>query len=139
MLAIRRKGDARHRRTGRRYARALSVVAVTTFALSAFDIGRDWPLDLLGGLAVSLAWLGVAHRRRQRPGDTGHILAMGGSYVVMLTAFYVDNGKSLPLWRDLPTLTYWLLPTVIGLPLIARAIHRHRPAPLPGGTAVDKP
>jgi len=57
---------------------------------------------------------------------------MGGSYVLMLTAFYVDNGKSLPLWRDLPTLTYWLLPAAVGAPLIARAIARHRLAALPG-------
>ncbi len=66
-------------------------------------------------LAAGLAWLGIAHRRRHRPGDTGRILDMGGSYVVMLTAFYVDNGKSLPLWQDLPaTLTYWLLPSAVG-------------------------
>jgi hypothetical protein len=50
----------------------------------------------------------------------------------MLTAFYVDNGKSLPLWRGLPTLTYWLLPSAVGAPLIARAIARRRPAALPG-------
>lgn len=132
MLALRRKGDQRHRRTGHVYALARTVVAITTVALSAFDIGRDWPLDILGVLAAGLAGLGVAHRRRHRPGHTGHILAMGGSYVLMLTAFYVDNGKSLPLWRDLPTLTYWLLPTAVGTPLIARAIIGHRPATAPG-------
>ena len=132
LLAVRRKGDRRHRRTGRIYALALTVVAITTLALSAFDIGRDWPLDILGVLAAGFAWLGIAHRRRHRPGDTGHILAMGGSYVLMLTAFYVDNGKSLPLWRDLPTLIYWLLPAAVGTPLIARAIARHRLAALPG-------
>jgi len=27
---------------------------------------------------------------------------MGLSYILMLTAFYVDNGKKLPVWRDLP-------------------------------------
>jgi len=51
---------------------------------------------------------------------------MGLSYIVMLTAFYVDNGKSLPLWRDLPYLTYWLLPASIGIPLIVRALIRYR-------------
>jgi uncharacterized membrane protein len=131
-LAARRKGDRRHRDTGRVYVLALTVVALTTLGLSAFDIGRDWPLDALGVLAAGLAWAGIAHRRRHRPGDTGHILAMGGSYVLMLTAFYVDNGKSLPLWRDLPVLAYWLLPAAVGAPLIARAIARHRTAPLPG-------
>ena len=27
---------------------------------------------------------------------------MGASYILLLTAFYVDNGKNLPLWRELP-------------------------------------
>jgi len=31
---------------------------------------------------------------------------MGVSYIVLLTAFYVDNGKSLPLWKELPPISY---------------------------------
>jgi len=54
-----------------------------------------------------------------------HIAGMGLSYVLMLIAFYVDNGKQLPLWRDLPHFMYWLLPLVIGLPLIVRALLWH--------------
>ena len=50
---------------------------------------------------------------------------MSASYILLLTAFYVDNGKHLPLWRSLPHLTYWLLPSAIGAPLIARALARH--------------
>jgi hypothetical protein len=45
---------------------------------------------------------------------------MGGSYIALLTGFYVDNGPFLPLWDRLPHLTYWLLPTAIGVPLIWR-------------------
>jgi hypothetical protein len=53
---------------------------------------------------------------------------MGLSYVLMLIAFYVDNGKQLPpLWKDLPHVTYWLLPLAIGIPLIVRALLRHPP------------
>jgi hypothetical protein len=44
---------------------------------------------------------------------------MGASYILMLTAFYVDNGKNLPVWRALPALAYWIVPGAIGLPLIA--------------------
>ena len=44
----------------------------------------------------------------------------------MLIAFYVDNGKSLPLWRDLPRFTYWLLPALFGTPLIVWALVRYR-------------
>jgi hypothetical protein len=34
---------------------------------------------------------------------------MGTSYIALLTAFYVDNGKNLPLWSHLPNLAYWLI------------------------------
>ena len=50
---------------------------------------------------------------------------MGLSYVLMLIAFYVDNGKQLPLWKDLPDFTYWLLPLAVGAPLIVSALLRH--------------
>jgi hypothetical protein len=43
----------------------------------------------------------------------------------MLIAFYVDNGKQLPLWKDMPHFTYWLLPLLVGLPLVVRALLRH--------------
>jgi hypothetical protein len=51
---------------------------------------------------------------------------MGLSYIAMLTAFYVDNGKNLPVWRDLPHVTYWVLPSAVGIPLIAWALSRQR-------------
>ena len=51
---------------------------------------------------------------------------MSASYIVLLIAFYLDNGKNLPLWQDLPHLTYWLLPTAIGIPFVARALLRYR-------------
>ena len=47
---------------------------------------------------------------------------MGLSYILMLVAFYVDNGKQLPLWKDLPHFTYWLIPMAVGIPLIIRAL-----------------
>ena len=50
---------------------------------------------------------------------------MGLSYILLLTAFYVDNGHSLPLWRDLPPITYWLIPGAIGIPLIGYGLLRH--------------
>jgi hypothetical protein len=50
---------------------------------------------------------------------------MGLSYILMLTAFYVDNGKNLPIWRELPQIAFWLLPAAIGIPLIVRALMRH--------------
>ena len=61
---------------------------------------------------------------------------MGVAYVAMLTAFYVDNGPHLPLWDRLPVLAFWLLPSAIGMPIIARSIRRaRRIAPNPPAAA----
>jgi uncharacterized membrane protein len=126
VLARRDKGSVQHRRLGWVYAWALAVTAVTAVVLAGFDPGRDWPLALLAAVAAGVAALGIAHRRRRRPGHAGHIQGMAGSYVVMLTAFYVDNGRSLPLWRLLPTVAYWLLPAVVAAPLTVRTLRRWR-------------
>ena len=50
---------------------------------------------------------------------------MGLSYVLMLTAFYVETGHQLPLWNLLPPILYWIIPSAVGLPLIAYALVRH--------------
>jgi hypothetical protein len=64
---------------------------------------------------------------------------MGLSYVAMLTAFYVDNGPHLPLWDRLPNLAFWLLPSAIGIPIIARALHQARVAGSRGRPVQDRP
>ena len=43
----------------------------------------------------------------------------------MITAFYVDNGKNLPLWKELPEIAFWFLSSAIGVPLIVYALLRH--------------
>ena len=57
--------------------------------------------------------------------DRLHLVGMSASYILLLTAFYVDNGKHLPVWRSLPYLAYWLLPSAVGLLLVARALARY--------------
>lgn len=54
-----------------------------------------------------------------------HIAGMGLPYILLLTASYVDNGPFLPLWRSLPVLAYWLGPSIVGLPILMRALLRH--------------
>jgi len=52
---------------------------------------------------------------------------MGFSYILMLTAFYVDNGKNLPLWKELPQIAFWLLPAALGIPLVLRTLLKCTP------------
>ena len=126
--ALVRKGSPRHIRAGRWYYRAITVVFATATVLAAMRWRQDYYLFLIGAVAFTAATAGYLHRRRHRPGDTGHIAGMGTSYVAMLTAFYVDNGPHLPLWDRLPVWAFWLLPSAIGAPVIARAVIRARRA-----------
>jgi hypothetical protein len=136
--ALVRKGTPRHIRAGRWYYRAITVVFATATVLAAMRWRQDYYLFLIGAVAFAAATIGYQHRRRHRPGDTGHIVGMGASYVAMLTAFYVDNGPHLPLWDRLPVLAFWLLPSAIGAPIIIRAVIRARhAAPEPGGGPAD--
>jgi hypothetical protein len=50
---------------------------------------------------------------------------MAASYILMVTAFYVDNGPNLPLWRELPAQAFWILPTIISAPILIDALIRH--------------
>ena len=124
MLSPKRSG--RHSRFGTNYYWCLVGVFVTAGAMGAVRWAEDYHLIILGTLAFAAAHLGrMARRRRWRNWVKLHITGMGTSYILLLTAFYVDNGKSLPLWRDLPPVAYWLAPTVVGIPLIVRALLWH--------------
>jgi hypothetical protein len=130
VAALSPKRPGRHPRLGTLYYRSLSVV----FASAAWLAALRWPQDayllVLGTLSFAAATLGRTARRRRwrwrRWRWIGlHLTGMSASYVLLLTAFYADNGKNLPVWRSLPHLTYWLLPSAVGLPLVARALARH--------------
>lgn len=55
-----------------------------------------------------------------------HGAALSGSYVLLFTGFYVDNGPRLPLWDRLPHVAYWFIPAAIGAPLTWRALAPYR-------------
>jgi hypothetical protein len=136
IAALSRKGSPRHIRAGRWFYRAVTVVFATATALAIMRWRQDYYLFTIGAIAFTAATIGRQHRRRHRPGDTGHILGMGTAYTAMLTAFYVDNGPHLPLWDHLPTPVFWVLPTAIAIPLILRAVmHAKHPRPAPPGRA----
>jgi len=135
IAALSRKGSPRHIGAGRWFYRAITVVFATATALAIMRWRQDYYLFAIGAIAFTAATIGRQHRRRHRPGDTGHILGMGTAYTAMLTAFYVDNGPHLPLWDHLPAPVFWVLPTAIGAPVIGRAILRARQPNPPRGPA----
>jgi hypothetical protein len=133
-----RKRPGRHPRFGTAYYQSLVVVFTTGTVLAALRWAEDYHLFILGTLSFATATLGrTALRKRWRGWIRLHICGMGLSYVLLLTAFYVDNGPNLPLWKELPPSAYWLLPSAIGLPLILRTLLRHPLVRHPPGSADD--
>ena len=124
MLSPKRAG--RHPRFGTFYFWCLTGIFLAASGLAAVRWAEDYHLFILGKLAFAAACFGrQARRQRWRNWVRLHITGMGTSYVLLLVAFYVDNGAQLPIWKDLPHFTYWLLPVVIGVPLILRALLWH--------------
>lgn len=115
-----RKRAGRHPRNGTIYFWCLAGIFLTATSLAAVRWDQDYHLFVLGALSFAAACLGRQARRHYW--IRLHIAGMGASYLLLLIAFYVDNGKSLPLWKELPSTAYWLLPAVIGIPLIVRAL-----------------
>jgi len=120
------KGAGRHPRYGTMYFWCLAGVFVTATGLAAARWIEDYHLFALGALSFGAAYFGrQARRQRWRNWARLHIASMGTSYVLLLVAFYVDNGKQLPIWKELSPFTYWLLPLAVGIPLIVRAVLWH--------------
>ena len=119
---LNRKGRGTHSRFGTIYFWSLFGVFVSMAILATIRWAEDYPLFILGSLAFASAFLGRAAIRRRML--RWHLVGMAASFILMLTAFYVDNGKNLPLWRELPPIAFWLLPSAVGLPLIAYYIFR---------------
>lgn len=124
IISPKRRG--RHPWFGDVYYWSLSVVFASATGLAGIRWSHDAYLFVLRALAFAVASIGYGARRIRWRGWTSiHILGMSASYAVLLTAFYVDNGPHLPLLNKLPVLVFWVGPSLIGLPLVARALIRH--------------
>ena len=124
MLSAKRAG--RHPSAGTIYFWSLVVVSVSMTVLALLRWPHDTHLLILGILSFAAGLIGRAARRHLWAGwPRIHISAMGTSYIILLTAFYVDNGPNLPVWRHLPSWMYWLVPGLVGLPLLLWALVRH--------------
>jgi hypothetical protein len=138
MVSAKSRGP--HPTAGTLYYWSLASLFATASVLAAMRWAEDYHLFILGALSFMAATVGrIARRQLWRRWVDFHVSGMGLSYILMLTAFYVDNGKNLPVWRDLPYIAYWVVPGVVGAPLIASALHRwHRrlgEGPAPAGVA----
>jgi hypothetical protein len=103
------------------YLFAIATIAVTAAVLVSTRGPHFTFLLAFAALAVTLAFGGYFMRRVNQG---LHIAGIGLSYVVMVTAFYVDNGPKLPFWDQFPDIVFWIGPAAIGVPIIIRAMWR---------------
>ena len=126
MLTAKRRG--RHSTLGTVYFWLLLGIFVSSTVLSILRWSEDYHLFILGALSFCAA-LTARNTIHGRPATRlrlqVHAVGMATSYMLLLTAFYVDNGKNLPVWKDLPPLASWLAPAIIGLPILAYVLFRH--------------
>ena len=127
LAATARKRPGRHPRAGLVYLSGVTVVCATSAVMAALRWPHDAHLFAIALVAFGLAAYGWRARRRRRPGwVVRHAIGLGGSFIAMMTGFYVDNGARLPVWKLLPHVAYWLVPAAVGIPLIWRALRRYR-------------
>jgi uncharacterized membrane protein len=132
LAALSPKGRRRHIVAGKVYFWGICLVFGSATGMAVMRWREDYGFFLIGLVAFGFALTGFLARERHWPGDTAHIIGMGGSYAAMLTAFYVDNGKHLPVWDKLPTAAFWILPSAIAIPLIWRALRKYANVSLAG-------
>lgn len=120
------KGRGAHSISGKIYYWGLVFVFISVIPLSIMRWPHNNHLLALGVLSFLFAYFGRRLARLSRPGWTRlHTVCMGSSYIFLLTAFYVDNGKNLPFWNLLPQLFFWLFPAAIGMPIIKYVLSKH--------------
>jgi hypothetical protein len=124
MLSQKRPGL--HPKSGTIYYWSLWIVFITACIVAFIRWKEDYHLFLLGVVSFTAAFVARRAYRRKWPKWTiYHITGMGISYIFLLIAFYVDNGRFLPVWKSLNPVIYWLLPLIIGIPIIIRTLYRH--------------
>lgn len=126
-----------HSSWGTYYLWAYSFVFLTATILSFEHWSEDAYLFFTALVSYGLALIGYIAGRTRR--DTRisaelrkrwvsiHILGMTGSYIGLLTAFLVDNAHEIPLLNLLPSVGFWFLPGIIGMPFLFRSLSRYTP------------
>ena len=117
MLSDKRK--RKHALYGRFYFWAILLSFCTVVTLSIMRWPHNIHLLSIGVLAITVTLLGYRLAKNQGLNWTRyHTICMGTSYILLMTGFYVDNGKNLPFWKLFPQWFFWVFPAVVGIPII---------------------
>jgi uncharacterized membrane protein len=120
------KGGNIHRKSGRSYLFSMLAAFGTVIILSIMSWPRNTHLLLIGTFAAIFTYIGSWIAKSKTKNWTRlHTVSMGSSYILLLTGFYVDNGKNLPFWNQFSETFFYVFPTAIGIPIIIYTLLKH--------------
>ncbi|MBG9476022.1 alcohol dehydrogenase [Bacillus megaterium] len=125
MSAKKRRGS--HTKWGEVYHASYVGVFITAIILSILRWEEIAYLFYVALFSYSFAIYGyLAGKRRWKNWIYHHIRGMLGSYIGAVTALLVNIGDMLPLLNKLPTLWFWFLPTIVGVPIASIVAKKYR-------------
>ena len=120
------KGERSHRHYGRIYFWSVLSSFPTVVILSVMRWPHNNHLLLIGVFALTFVFTGYRLAKAHPPNwHRLHTLFLGSSYILLLTGFYVDNGKHLPFWKLFPQWFFWVFPASVGIPIILYVLKKH--------------
>jgi hypothetical protein len=120
------KGKKKHSAAGKFYYWGMVFAFLTTILLSVMRWPHNIHLLSIGIFAFGFTYAGRRFAKFQPTNWTRwHTTCMGLSYTLLLTGFYVDNGKNLPFWNQFPQWFFWVFPSIVGIPIIIRVLLTH--------------
>lgn len=126
LAMLKDKNSPAHSRFGKLYYWSITSAFVTVIGLAVMRWPHNNHLLLIGATTTILVYAGRRLAQNKRPKWTRlHTIFMGGSYVLLLTGFYVDNGQNLPFWNQFPQWFFWIFPAAIGIPMILYVVRKH--------------
>ncbi|HEV8672428.1 MAG TPA: DUF2306 domain-containing protein [Methylomirabilota bacterium] len=122
-----RKRAGLHTQAGEAYHWVMLTLCVTAAALALLDWARNWWFLPIATGSYAFALVGYLAAKRRGPGWLrAHLAGQGGSYIAMVTAFLVVNWRTITGTPGRATLWPWLIPTLIGTPVIAWVTYQVR-------------
>ena len=110
-----------HTQIGTAYSFLMLIVCVTAAILAVCNWQASANLFFVSVFSFSFLTMGWFAARNRKPGWVGkHITGMLGSYIALMTAVLLVGARHIPLLGDMPPIVVWILPTLIGAPLVRR-------------------
>ncbi|MFC5528332.1 DUF2306 domain-containing protein [Cohnella yongneupensis] len=114
-----RKRKGMHTLFGEIYHAFFVLIFISSTIMSIMHWAESAYLLFIGIFSYALALYGyLSRKRRWKNWIAKHIGGMLGSYIAIITAILVVNGRHIPIINELPIIMVWFIPTIIGTPLI---------------------